>query len=376
MPAAPPTEKVDMPAPPQWSNLNDMPRDRGLRAFIGLNALLVVMIPTITFVWIISVSDLPLPWRLAAAAVCSAALLSGPVWMVTRRNTPPGWAMTAWMVFGVVVGLGAAAATASGIMANAPSREEGTPGLVTAAVLFAGFGFFMPFAASIAIDGLRRRSAAISAADTEARVARIVADAETARAEARQTAEGHSREIEDELAALGEDHAAQLLRIREAAEAAHDQRLQEIEEAYRQRLNVELARATACAECARRDQLFAGRGSDAAYVYVIVHEQYAAVKVGISSRASRASRLRAHMDHSWTVVGIVDRLNYRQANAVEKAALAWMRTLSDAVLVADQIPQGGHTETAAADLVPPEKLWCQVKGLAIQHGGVPLRLDS
>ncbi|WP_186568697.1 hypothetical protein [Streptomyces sp. T12] len=43
---------------------------------------------------------------------------------------------------------------------------------------------------------------------------------------------------------------AQMLRIRQAAEAEHDRRLRTIEEEYRQRLNVEPAHATACEECA------------------------------------------------------------------------------------------------------------------------------
>ncbi|WP_307709813.1 hypothetical protein [Streptomyces sp. V1I6] len=31
------------------------------------------------------------------------------------------------------------------------------------------------------------------------------------------------------------------------------------------------------------------------------------------------------MDHSWTVVGIVDRLTHRQARGVERATVTWMR---------------------------------------------------
>ncbi|MFF1269184.1 hypothetical protein ACFVZE_25460 [Streptomyces anulatus] len=365
-----------MPTPPQWSGLNDIPRDRGIRVFIAANQLIVVMIPSIIVAWIVSVSNLPLPWRLVSAAACAAALLSGPAWMLTRRNEAPGWAIPAWMLLGATAGLGAAATSASGAIADAPTPKEGTAALLTAAGTFAFFGFFMPIAAAFAIDGLRSRTATIGAADTEARVARIVTDAEMARAEASQAAEKRILEHEAGLTAIGEDHATQMLRVRQAAEAAHDRRLREIEREYRQRLNVELARATACKECARRDQLFVGRGSDAAYVYVIMNEQYAAVKVGISTRASRSSRLRAHMDHSWTVVGVVDRLNHRQAVVVERAAITWMRALSGPALIPEQMPQGGHTETAAADLVPPEELWGQVKNLAIPHGGVPLRLDT
>jgi len=365
-----------VPAPHQWTNLNDLPRDRVMRVLIALNLLLVVMIPVVIVAFIVSVSDIPLPWRLASAAACAAALLSGPAWMVTRRREAPGWASLALMVPGVAAGLGAAAVSASGGMANAPTPREGTAGLVTAAVMFAFFGLFMPIAAGFAIDGLRHRTATIDAADTEARVAGIVTGAETARAEARQAAEERIREHEAALAAIGDDHAAQMLRIRQAAEVEHDQRLREIEEEYQQRLNVELARATACEECARRDRLWAGRGSDAAYVYVITHERYDAVKVGISTRASRTSRLHSHMHHSWAVVGIVDRLTHRQARDVEQAAIAWMRALTGPALTAEQMPQGGHTETAAAGLVPKETLWAQVKELAIQHGGVPLRLDT
>ncbi|MFD9502481.1 hypothetical protein [Streptomyces sp. NPDC060035] len=289
-----------MPTPPQWSNLNDLPRDRGIRVVIALSLLLVFMIPVVRVVSIVSVSNLPLPWRLASGAACGAALLSGPAWMLTRRREAPGWATLAWTVLGVTAGLGAAAVSATGYVANAPTPREGTAALVTAAVLFAFFGLFMPIAAAFAIDGLRHRTATIDAADTEARVARIVTDAETAHADARQVAEEEVRGHEAALAAIGDDHAAQMLRVRQAAEVAHDRRLREIEEDYRQRLNVELARATACEECARRDRLWAGRGSDAAYVYVITHEQDAAVKVGISTRASRASRLRSHTDRNWT----------------------------------------------------------------------------
>ncbi|WP_405895194.1 hypothetical protein OG612_45035 (plasmid) [Streptomyces sp. NBC_01527] len=347
-----------------------------MRVFIALNLLLVVMIPVVIVAWIVSASHLPLPWRLVSAAVCAAGLLSGPAWMLTRRGEAPGWAIPAWMVLGVAAGLGAAVVSATGFMAKAPTPRDATAGIVTAAVLFAFFGLFMPLAAGFAIDGLRHQTATIDAANTEARVAKIVTAAATARVEARQVAEERLRDHEAALAAIGDDHAAQMLRIRQAAEVEHDRRLREIEEDYRQRLNVELARATACEECARRDRLWVGRGSDAAYVYVIRHERYAAVKVGISTRASRASRLRSHIEHSWTVVGVVDRLTRRQALSVERAAITWMRALSGPALTAEQMPQGGHTETAAAGLVPPEKLWAQVKELAIRHQGVPLRLDA
>ncbi|MGW9595404.1 hypothetical protein ACWHLZ_34535 [Streptomyces chartreusis] len=148
-----------------------------------------------------------------------------------------------------------------------------------------------------------------------------------------------------------------MLRIRQAAEIEHDRRLLEIEEEYRQRLNVELVRATACQVCARRPA--SGRTRvGRAYVYVIMHEQYAAVKVGISTRAARAGRLRSHMDHSWTVIGVLARLTHRQALSIERAAIMWMRAFSGPALTAEQMPQGGHMETAAG-LVLPEKLWAQ-----------------
>ncbi|MFD9035999.1 hypothetical protein ACFVZW_33400 [Streptomyces sp. NPDC059567] len=200
--------------------------------------------------------------------------------MLTRRREAPSWARPARCVLGVAAGLGAAAVSAGGSMANAPALRGGTAAIVTAAVLFTFFGLFMPVAGACAIDGLRRETAAIDAADTKARVARIVTDAETARAEARRAAEKRIREHEATLATLGDDHEAQMLRIRQAAEAEHDRRLREIEGDFRQPLNVELARATVCEECAHRDRLWAGRGSNAAYVYVILHEEYAAVKVG------------------------------------------------------------------------------------------------
>lgn len=365
-----------MPTPPQWTNLNDVPRDRGLRLLIALYLLVLVMTPVVIVAFLVSVSDLPLAWRLASAAACAAALLSGPVLMATRRHEARDWALPAGMVLGAAAGLGAVAVSASGAMANASTPREGTAGLVTAAVVFAFLGLHMPVAAAFAIDGLLHRTAAIGAADTEDRVARIVTGAETARAEAREVAEERIRAHEAALSAIGDDHAAQMLRIRQAAEVAHDRRLREIEEGYRQRLNVELARATACEECARHDRLWAGRGSDAAYVYVMTHEEYAAVKVGISTRASRTSRLRSHMDHSWTVIGIVDGLTRSKALAIERAAITWMRALSDPALTAEQMPQGGHTETAAAGLVPPEELWTQVKKLAIQYGGVLLQQDA
>lgn len=361
---------------PQWSNINDVPRDLGMRVLIALCLLLLFMVPTVSVAWIVTVSNLPLPWRLVSAAACAAALLAAPVWMLTRRREAPGWPFLAWWAVGVVGGLGVVAVSAEGAMANAPTAEEGTSSIVVAALLFAFFGFFMPVAAGFAIDGLRYRTAKFHAADTEARVAKIVTDAEAARAEARQASEERVRKREAALSVIGDDHVVQLLRIRQAAEAEHDRRLRAIEEEYRQRLNVELARASACEECARRDRFWVSRGSDASFVYVIVHEEYAAVKVGISARSARSGRLRAHTDQRWEVVGIVERLTHHQAKGVEDAAKTWMRTLSGPALTAEQMPQGGYTETAAADLVPPEKLWAQVKELAARHGGLPLRPDA
>ncbi|MCX5450275.1 hypothetical protein [Streptomyces nigrescens] len=361
---------------PQWSNINEVPKGMGSRVLVALSMLHLFMAPAVIVAFIVSVSHLPLPWRLASATVCMAALLAAPVWMLTRQREASGWAFLVWWAVSVVGGLGAAAVCAQGAMANAPTPKEGTSAIVVAALMFGLFGFHMPMSAGIVIDSLRHRMAASYAADTEARVAKIVTDAETARAKARRGGEERLRKHEAALTAIGDDHAAQMLRIRQTAEAEHDRRLRTIEEEYQQRLNVELAHASACKECARRDRFWSSRSTDAAFVYVILHEEFAAVKVGISTRSARSGRLRAHTDQRWKVVGIVERLTHHQAKRVEDAAKAWMRTLAGPALTAEQMPQGGYTETAGADLVPPDKLWAQVKELAVPHGGLPLRLDT
>lgn len=84
-------------------------------------------------------------------------------------------------------------------------------------------------------------------------------------------------------------------------------------------------------------------------VYLLRHDGYNAIKVGISSDASAYDRTGHHAQHGWEVIETWAIGSGAQAADIERAVLRWWRDDLGApiALGSDDMPQGGWTETAA-----------------------------
>lgn len=85
-----------------------------------------------------------------------------------------------------------------------------------------------------------------------------------------------------------------------------------------------------------------------AQVYLVSHSSIQALKVGITSHATVSSRIDQHRRAGWRVEATWNVTSLRVAKSVEFAVIQWWRNEMCAVntLGAEQMPQGGWTETA------------------------------
>lgn len=85
-----------------------------------------------------------------------------------------------------------------------------------------------------------------------------------------------------------------------------------------------------------------------AVLYIAEYDELNALKVGVTSRASRTSRVRRHARHGWRTTAEIVFDDGRQAFVAEQAILAFLRACgARETLRQDQLPQGGYTETIA-----------------------------
>ncbi|MCY0942385.1 hypothetical protein [Streptomyces antarcticus] len=85
-----------------------------------------------------------------------------------------------------------------------------------------------------------------------------------------------------------------------------------------------------------------------AVLYIAECHELDALKVGVTSRASRTSRVRQHARHGWRTTAEIPFDSGRQAFVAEQAILAFLRACgARETLRQDQLPQGGYTETIA-----------------------------
>ncbi|MET8630548.1 hypothetical protein ABZW30_43780 [Kitasatospora sp. NPDC004669] len=85
-----------------------------------------------------------------------------------------------------------------------------------------------------------------------------------------------------------------------------------------------------------------------AVLYIAECGELDALKVGVTSRASRTSRIRRHARHGWRTTAEIPFDDGRQAFVAEQAILAFLRACgARETLRQNQLPQGGYTETIA-----------------------------
>ena len=108
------------------------------------------------------------------------------------------------------------------------------------------------------------------------------------------------------------------------------------------------------------------RLDEPAYIYLILHPELNSLKVGIGGKTAKNDRIADHQKYGWIV--------YKQksfdvgeiAYEIEQEVLSWLRVemgLSN-YLVAEQMPQGGHTETIDASEIDLPTIWAKVEELS------------
>ena len=76
---------------------------------------------------------------------------------------------------------------------------------------------------------------------------------------------------------------------------------------------------------------------------------FQALKIGITTKESRTDRIRAHESKGWSLIKKWGTETGLDAEIIESAVLKWWRHSLGApvALTRNQMPSGGHTETAA-----------------------------
>lgn len=111
----------------------------------------------------------------------------------------------------------------------------------------------------------------------------------------------------------------------------------------------EVLRGTGCRACAK----FHFNPIAPALIYLLIHEQLGAVKVGVTSTDSRSDRIQQHSRKGWELVGSWDVAYGRRAEEIEEEILSWWREEIGApqAVEAESMRQGGATETAPLALI-------------------------
>jgi recombinational DNA repair protein (RecF pathway) len=100
-----------------------------------------------------------------------------------------------------------------------------------------------------------------------------------------------------------------------------------------------------------------------AYFYLITNPELRAHKVGISGHGATMNRLERHKRLGWEVFAVKDLETGEKAYDLEDQILVWLRTELGLpkFLIAEQMPQGGHTETIDANEIDLAAIWDKVE---------------
>ena len=84
-------------------------------------------------------------------------------------------------------------------------------------------------------------------------------------------------------------------------------------------------------------------------IYLLQHEDFFALKIGITTTATRVNRINQHKEHGWVLIRQWSVLTGEQAEFVETDLIVWWRDVLGApiALTKQNMPQGGFTETSS-----------------------------
>ncbi|MFB9249957.1 hypothetical protein ACFFWE_17060 [Sphaerisporangium melleum] len=102
-----------------------------------------------------------------------------------------------------------------------------------------------------------------------------------------------------------------------------------------------------------------------ALVYVVLHRQLGAVKVGVTGAGLRYDRIHEHQRHGWDAYRSQLFDTGELAERTEQAVIAQLRARGlQPFLSATDMPQRGWTETFARGVLPEEEMWKLVQTVA------------
>ena len=98
------------------------------------------------------------------------------------------------------------------------------------------------------------------------------------------------------------------------------------------------------------------------FLYLMTNPELSAHKIGIGGYESNTNRIEQHQKHGWALYASIDLETAEDAFRIEQQVLDWIRSELGfgQYLLAEQMPQGGHTETFGLDDIEPEEVWKKV----------------
>lgn len=99
-----------------------------------------------------------------------------------------------------------------------------------------------------------------------------------------------------------------------------------------------------------------------AYIYLITNHELNSHKIGIAGFSTSVDRLQMHRKYGWAVFATKDVETAERAYEVEQRILDWLREDLglQQYLLAEQMPQAGHTETVDASEIELDTIWKKV----------------
>jgi len=103
-----------------------------------------------------------------------------------------------------------------------------------------------------------------------------------------------------------------------------------------------------------------------AYLYLITHDSLNSHKIGIGGFDSSLDRLEKHIKQGWKTYRQLDLDTAEEAYEIEQGTLNWLRNDLglQQYLLAEQMPQRGHTETVDASEIDLPTIWAKVEELS------------
>ena len=103
-----------------------------------------------------------------------------------------------------------------------------------------------------------------------------------------------------------------------------------------------------------------------AYLYLITHDSLNSHKIGIGGFDSSMDRLEKHIKQGWKTYRQLDLDTAEEAYEIEQGVLNWLRNDLglQQYLLAEQMPQRGHTETVDASEIDLPTIWVKVEELS------------